>query len=236
MSISDQIIAFIQQNRVSTTEVADALGKSGVLPGLLPQIPDLHTVGRVRTIFTANGSNHGVHDQIREVEENEVVIVFADECTDLAILGDLIARYVLLYRGAAALVVDGLIRDAARIRRERHPVWASGVSPLGCVNEDFGAFPEDKAADIRRQYDRGIAVCDDGGVVVIPPDCVDEDMLERLQRIELQEDIWSYCLNTLKWDTKKIICDRAYLEFRDLLPPPLQGMVGKLEKRFTKRS
>lgn len=235
MSIADQIIATIQQNRISTTEVADALGKSGVLPGLLPQTPDMHKVGRVRTIFTANGSNYGVHDQIPDIKENEVALVIAHECADLAILGDLISRYVLLYRGAAALVVQGLIRDASRIRRERYPVWAAGVTPLGCVNEDREPFPTDRAAEIRQRYDGGVAVCDDGGVVVIPADCVDKDMLDRLERIELQEDIWSYCLDTLKWDTKKIICQRAYLDSRELLPPPQQEVVDRLQQRFTKR-
>ena len=235
MTITEQIIDFITRNRVSTTEVADAMGKVGVLRNVMPMTPELHKVGRVRTIFTSQGSNFGVHDQVRNVEEGEIVIVCANECDDLAILGDLITKFVVLYRGASALVVDGLVRDAARIKRERQPVWATGVTPLGCVNEDRGAFPADKADELKKLYDGGVAVCDDGGVVVIPSHCLDQDMLERLQRIELQEDVWGYCLDTLKWDTKKIICDRAYLELKDQLPPPQRDMIDKLEERFTKK-
>ena len=236
MTITEQIIDFIRRNRVSTTEVADAMGKAGVVHGVLPMTPDLHRVGRVRAVFTNQGSNFGVHDQVRDVEEGEVVIVCAHECDDLAILGDLISKFVVLYRGATALVVDGLVRDAARIKRERHPVWATGVTPLGCVNEDRGPFPAEQEADLRELYDNGVAICDDGGVVVIPSGCLDQDMLERLQRIELQEDVWSYCLDTLKWDTKKIICDRAYLELRDQLPPPQREMIDNLEMRFSKKA
>ena len=39
----------------------------------------------------------------------------------------------------------------------------------------------------------------------------------RLHRIEMQEDIWFFCLDSLKWDTKKIVCDKAYLQETDLL-------------------
>jgi hypothetical protein len=33
----------------------------------------------------------------------------------------------------------------------------------------------------------------------------------------MQEDIWFFCLDTLKWDTKKIVCEKAYLKETDLL-------------------
>ena len=75
MTITEQIIDFITRNRVSTTEVADAMGKVGVLRNVMPMTPELHKVGRVRTIFTSQGSNFGVHDQVRNVEEGEIVIL-----------------------------------------------------------------------------------------------------------------------------------------------------------------
>ena len=42
-------------------------------------------------------------------------------------------------------------------------------------------------------------------------------MLARLNHIEMQEDIWFFCLDTLKWDTKKIVCEKAYLKETNLL-------------------
>ncbi|MBI4354999.1 MAG: RraA family protein [Candidatus Omnitrophica bacterium] len=213
------IVQYLRRNRVSTTEVADALGKTGVLPGLLPITPHEFRVGRARCIFTAHDSNHDLHDQIRQVREGDVVIVFAHACEGRALLGDLVARYLLLYRGAEALVVDGLVRDAARLRRERYPVWARGATPLGCHNVPAAPFPAEQAAALRRAMDGGIAICDDGGVTVIGAHQLTTDILERLKLIELQEDIWYYCLNTLKWDTKRIVCDKEYLKQRELLPP-----------------
>jgi regulator of RNase E activity RraA len=227
----DDIIQFIRSNRVSTTEVADALGKTGVLSHVMPITHDLHRVGPVRAVFCAHESNYAVHEQVRDTVRDDVVMIFPHACGDRAILGDLIAKFVLLYRGASALVVDGLVRDASRLRRERYPIWAQGVTPLGCFNTKTDDFPAERKAELLAQYDRGIAVCDDGGVVVIPADRINADTLERLHRIEEQEDVWYYCLNTLKWDTKRIVCDRDYLKETDLLP---KVMVEKLQRIKTR--
>ena len=233
MNVAGAILQYLRRNRVSTTEVADALGKNGVLPGLSPITPHEFKVGTARCVFTANNSNYDLHEQIRQVREGDVVIVFAHDCEGRALLGDLVARYLLLYRGAEALVVDGLVRDAARLRRERYPVWARGATPLGCHNVPAKPFPAEEAAALRRSIEGGIAVCDDGGVTVIPAHLLTNELLERLQFIELQEDIWYYCLNTLKWDTKRIVCDKEYLTQRELLPPAYRDRFDQFEKSVT---
>jgi len=229
MDITIEIIEFIRANRVSTTEVADALGKSGVLADILPITPGKLHVGRVRALFTANDSNYDLHEQCKHVEKGEVVIVFTHACNERAIFGDLVARFLTLYKGAEAVVVDGKVRDVSRLRRETYPIWAKGVTPLGCFNVSAEPFPPEKVAAIRKQVDGGIAVCDDGGVVVIPRDQLNESMLARLHQIEDQEDIWYYCLNALKWDTKKIVCDKGYLA-EDILPQVFIEKLAKMKK------
>jgi len=230
--IARRIIDTIKLNRISTTEVADALGKRHVMHGLKPVTRDLHCVGPVRPVFTAYNSNYGIHDQVRAVEPDEVVVVYTHQCDGRAILGDLVAKFVTLYRRAAAVAVDGLVRDAARLRRERYPVWSTGVTPLGCYNVEGEPFPPDREAVIRSEVEGGIAVCDDGGVVVIPKAEANETTLEKLNKIELQEDIWYYCLNVLKWDTKKIVVDRDYLKEPGLLPAAYAEAVKSLERRL----
>ncbi len=230
--IAEKIINIIKLNRISTTEVADALGKRGVLEGLLPVTHDMHCVGVVRPVFTAFNSNYGIHDQVRAVEPGEVVVVYAHECDGRAIFGDLVAKFITLYRRAAAVAVNGLVRDAARLRRERYPVWSSGVTPLGCFNVEGEPFPAEKEAAIRAAVEGGVAVCDDGGVVIIPAAELNEATLEKLEKIELQEDIWFYCLDVLKWDTKKIVVDREYLKQPGLLPATYAEAMKSLETRL----
>jgi 4-hydroxy-4-methyl-2-oxoglutarate aldolase len=209
---SKSIIDFCKANRVSTTEVADALGKKGVLRGVKPLNEQHYVVGNVFPVFTAFGSNYEVHEQIREVQSGDVVLIFAHECEDLAIIGEVVAKYLLLYKGAGAVVVSGMVRDVSRLRRDNYPIWCEDFTPLGCNNlKQDRQFPEALEREMRSRFEGGIAICDDGGVTVIERNLVNEETLTALHKIEIQEDIWAFCLNTLKWDTKKIVCDRAYL-------------------------
>ena len=235
MSPRDQILEYCVANRVSSTEVADALGKSGVLPRVQPVNFGQYRAGVVRTIFTANESNYAVHEQIRNVQKGEVVIIFAHACDERALLGDLVSKYLLLYRGAAAVVVAGLVRDAARLRREGYAVWAEGVTPLGCHNQPAAPFPLALEQQLRERYEGGIAVCDDGGVSVMPAAVLTDEMLTRLRQIEMQEDIWFFCLDTLKWDTKKIVCDRAYLTEQELLSSTHIAQLQELSRAQEKK-
>lgn len=232
LTIAQQIVDTISRNRISTTEVADALGKRGVLPGLAPLTDNFHRVGIVRPVFAANNTNYAIHEQVRSVETDEVVVVYTHNCDNRAIFGDLVSKFVTLYRRASAIVVNGLVRDAARIRRERYPVWAQGVTPLGCFNTPAPGFPADAEAAIRAEVEGGIAVCDDGGVVIIPAADVNERMLTRLHSIELQEDLWYFCLDVLKWDTKKIVCDKSYLREPGALPEAYADKLQELQLSF----
>lgn len=212
MSHSQSIVNLLVQNRMSTTEVADALGKRGVLLGMRPVNQGHHRVGVVRCIFAAHNSNFQVHEEAQFIQPNEIALIVTHEFDiGTAVIGDLIAKYVLLYRSAAAIVVHGAVRDVAALRREGFAVWSEDYSPLGCSNASVNSFPHERMQEIREIYDGGIAVCDDGGVTVIPKALVSEATLSKLESIELQEDIWFYCLDTLKWDTRKIVCDKAYL-------------------------
>ncbi len=217
MDYRKEIIRYCKENRLSSTEVADALGKAGVISGQNALSENLHKVGNVFTVFTANNSNYAVHEQIRNVERGDVVIIFAENCEDRAIIGDLVSKYLLLYKGAEAVVVCGLVRDAASIKRQNYSVWSEGVTPLGCFNTPADPFSINHEKEMRSRYHGGIAVCDDGGVTVIPPDRVTAETLSSLKAMEIQEDIWFFCLDTLKWDTKKIVCDKAYLDSQELL-------------------
>lgn len=217
MNLKNEIIEFIRKNRVSTTEVADALDKTGALEDVMPVTENQHKVGVIRCIFASFGSNYHVHDQVKALAPGEIALVITHECDKKAVLGELVSKYCLLYKSAAAIVIDGLVRDIAAIKRQSMNVWCKGTTPIGCVNQDTGNFPEALKAEYLSKFEGAVAVCDDGGVVIIDNDHITENTLTRLQHIEIQEDIWFFCLDTLKWDTKKIVCDKAYLTEKSLL-------------------
>jgi 4-hydroxy-4-methyl-2-oxoglutarate aldolase len=196
---------------VSTTEVADCMNKAGAIPGV-PAINRGHfRVGNVFWAFAFGETNWHVHEQIQSVEEGDIVFVEAFECNDRAIFGDLVSKYLLLYKQASAIVVTGKLRDAHRLLKEDWPIWCAGFSPIGCFNQQLEVSLDSKVlAEHRKMYHGGVAVCDDAGVVIVPREMHNDDFLKRLEFIEAQEDIWYDCVDRRKWSTFDTVCLKKY--------------------------
>jgi regulator of RNase E activity RraA len=221
------LIEYLSKNRVSTTEFADAMGKVGFIYGPKPLQQGLHIVGNIRHVQCEELNNSNVHSMILNLEKGDILFVeVISPSTEVAIMGELMVKSAILYQQAAAVVVKGAIRDAARINRERFPVWAADISPIGArnlpeVNLKFGPL------------DGGIAVCDDGGVVAVREKYVSDELLTRIHLIELQEDIWRYCLDTLKWSTFDTVVQKKYFEHAHMLPEHMLASLDSLESGFS---
>jgi 4-hydroxy-4-methyl-2-oxoglutarate aldolase len=215
MDIADRIIDRIKRNRISTTEISDCLNKSGVLAGVLPINSRHFVVGRVFWAYGWAESNWTIHERIKDVRDGDVVVITAIECGERALIGSLVSKFLMLYRQAAGVVVQGGVRDVPHIIRENWPVWSETRTPIGCFNR----CPDDQpSAEVlnryRAQYEGAIAVCDDSGVVVIPAAAQTEAFLDTLDWIEEQEDIWFDCIDRLKWDTFDTVCRKRYEQGR----------------------
>lgn len=210
--VKKDIIDYLVRNRVSTSEVSDCLEKTGVVSGVKACNQGYYRAGEIKWVYAYNESNWMLHKQIQDITENRIVFVDCLNCGERALFGELVSKYLLLYRQEIGIVVNGKIRDAAAIIREKWPMWCEGYTPIGCFNTE----PE-KPVDIgwvesrRKIYDGAIAVCDDSGVVVIPKARISFDFLEELKHIEDQEDIWFDRLNHHKESTFNIVCERTYL-------------------------
>jgi len=219
--IRTAIIEKIRKNRISTTEIADCLGKTGAVPNIRPLNEGHHKVGRAELVYAYNESNWGLHKLIEDVPEDCILIVENHECGDKAIFGEIVAKYLTLYRGVNGLVVNGLLRDASILNNEDYPIWAKGTTPIGCFNKPHEE-PLDEEIIVKwgERYEGAVIVCDDGGVVIIPKKDLTNEFLDKLEFIELQEDIWHYCVDTKKWSTYRTICKKDYLD-TELLPNEL---------------
>jgi regulator of RNase E activity RraA len=105
---------------------------------------------------------------IEQMPEGCVTVVDANSVTDAGIFGDILCAR-MAKRGVAALITDGVVRDAAGVQATGLPIWCQGVAappsvadltfvnwqePIGCGG--VAVFPDD------------ILVADGDGVVVIP--------------------------------------------------------------------
>lgn len=212
-SICDKIIDYLVRNRVSTTEVADALGKTGVVPDLMPINRGHYKAGKIKWVYAYDESNWPVHEQIQDLEEDNIVFVDTFNCGNRAIFGELVSKYILLYRQSKAIVINGNMRDAAALIRENWPIWCKGLNPVGCFNrKPDKPFNEEQRQKNYEKYDGAIAVCDDCGVVIIPKDRINEEFYQALVKIENQEDIWFDRLDHYKENTFEIVCMKNYLK------------------------
>ena len=212
--IKEKILSYIRRNRVSSTEVADCLGKAGAIDGVSAVNRGHFAVGPVRYVYAHSESNWSIHEQVRDVRPGEVVVMDGIEVNGRALVGELVSKFVLLYREAVAIVSLGKLRDANDIIKNNFAVWCAGFTPVGCFNRDV---PETEnvrksVAARRRIFDGAIAVCDDTGVTLIPNSELTDQFYGRLVEIEAQEDYWFNCIDFRKWDTFDTVCMKKYRE------------------------
>jgi 4-hydroxy-4-methyl-2-oxoglutarate aldolase len=212
--MKNQIIDYIKRNRVSATEIADCLGKSGSIFNANTVNRGHFAVGNVFYVYACNGTNWDVHEQIQEVQDNDIVFVEAFDNLDKAIFGDLVSKYLLLYKQANAIVTNGLLRDAPKLIKENWKIWCNGFEPVGYINEKRELnFRQLNEIEIHKEmYHGSIAVCDDTGVVIIPKEYHTQDFLAKIEFMEEQEDIWLECIDRKKYSTFETICLKKYLE------------------------
>jgi len=211
--LKNKIIDYIKRNRVSSTEIADCLGKKGSIFNASAINKGHFAVGNVFYVYAINGTNWDVHEQIEIVNDNDIVFIEAYDNLDKAIFGDLVSKYILLYKQANAIVTNGLLRDAPRLIKENWKIWCKGFNPVGYINEKIELnFEQIEQIELmKKKYDGAIAVCDDTGVVIIPKDFHTEEFLKKIKFMESQEDIWLECIDRKKYSTFETVCLKKYL-------------------------
>ncbi len=208
----EDILKYIRRNRVSSTEVADCLGKHGAIDGVSAVNRGHFAAGPVRYLYGHSESNWPIHEQARFVQPGEIVVVDGIDVNGRALFGELVSKFILLYQEASAVVALGRLRDANDLIKNNWPVWCAGFTPVGCFNRKVSETDSVSkcVADRKAKYDGAFAVCDDTGCVLIPGEKMTESFLGDLERIERQEDVWFDCIDFRKWDTYETVCLKKY--------------------------
>lgn len=150
-----------------------------------PLKPGLRILGQARTVQTIVGDNSAVHAAIALVRPGEVLAIDAGGHVDTAIWGEVMAVSAQS-RGVAAVVLDGAVRDAAKMREMNFNIYARGVVPRG-PHKGFGGTIDGPVSVGGVTVQPGdLLVGDDDGVVVVPLASVNT-VLKEVQRIEARE-------------------------------------------------
>jgi regulator of RNase E activity RraA len=115
-----------------------------------------------------------------------IAVVDAMGVTYAGIFGDILCQRMKL-RHVAALVTDGVIRDAAGVLRTGLPVWCNGVAaPPSVAGLTFVDWQKPIACGGVAIFPDDILVADDDGAVVIPAALLDEVVAAAIEQEKLE--------------------------------------------------
>ncbi|WP_329529713.1 hypothetical protein OG568_48360 (plasmid) [Streptomyces sp. NBC_01450] len=160
-------------SRLPVASIVDALGKRGTLSYCLKlQTPGLILCG---SAVTALGPDVTVRRAAIDLAQpGDIVVVAAGGGKERSCFGGVTAAH-MHSRGITGVLVDGMVRDVAELRRVAFPTVARGITPL---NYDYPASREQGAVNVPVDIDGvhitpgDVVVADDDGTVIVPRDQV----------------------------------------------------------------
>jgi len=174
---------------LASTLASDATEGRGVLPSWIgPLKPDARVVGPAFVALMSQDDNLSVREAMKAPHSPGSVLVVAGGSTSrTATIGGLLALE-LQQAGIAALVTDGLVRDAKEIRQAQFGVWCRGVTPIASHKSGPAAVGGTATVSLGGTiiHNGDLVIADEDGVVIWPKEHID-DLLARA-RAKLEQD------------------------------------------------
>lgn len=171
---------------LGTATVHEAGGCAVVDLDLIQIIPDSRAAGPARTVMCGQSDNLMVHAAMASVEPGEILVVTMPEPLPIALVGELLATQALRH-GAAALIIDGAVRDTGALRTLGLPIWARWVRVSGATKERVGALDVPVTLGGATVNSGDIVILDADGAVVVPRDHVEQVLATGLLRQKAEE-------------------------------------------------
>jgi 4-hydroxy-4-methyl-2-oxoglutarate aldolase len=119
--------------------VYEAYGRRGLLDEeWIPLRPGLSAAGPARIARCGQGDNRAVHEVMTHLRPGEVLVLTMPEPEPVALFGDLLATQAAAC-GAAAVLVDGAVRDSADLARLDYGVWTRWRRARGATKVERGS-------------------------------------------------------------------------------------------------
>ncbi len=145
----------------------EAAGREGLVGGAFVRIvPGARVAGPARIANCGANDNLAAHRVLDTVRAGEVVVLAAPAPWSAALVGELLVLQART-RGAAALLVDGAVRDVDELMALGLPVWARTVCAAGAAKDEPGALHVPVIVGGVRIEPGDLVVLDGDGVVVV---------------------------------------------------------------------
>jgi 4-hydroxy-4-methyl-2-oxoglutarate aldolase len=167
----------------------EASGREGLVDGALVRVvPGARVAGPARTAQCGVGDNLAVHRLLATVKPGEVVVIAMSEPSPVALVGELLALQART-RGAAALLVDGAVRDIDELVAVGLPIWARAVFAAGAAKEARGELDVPVSVGGVRIDPGDVVVLDGDGCVVVSSARRDEVLAAAEARQALEREL-----------------------------------------------
>jgi 4-hydroxy-4-methyl-2-oxoglutarate aldolase len=192
--------------RLGSATVYEAGGRGGFVDFPLTQVvPGSRVAGPARTAMCGQDDNLMVHAAMSRLQPGEVLVLTMPDPSPVALVGDLLATQAKA-RGAAAVLVDGAVRDVEELAELGLPIWARWVRVHGADKTVVGKLDEPVTVGGALIRPGDIVVLDADGGAVVQAERVDEvveasrarEEKERVKREKLQAGQLSYDLDGLR--------------------------------------
>jgi RraA family protein len=149
--------------------IADCMNRMFCLDARIRPVNDRPLLGPALTVKVRPGDNLMLHKALDLAKPGDIIVVDGNGETANALIGELMILWAMK-KGIAGVIVDGAVRDIARLKTFDIPVYAAGVTPAGPYKDGPGEinFPVVCGGVVVNPGD--ILVGDADGVVVINPD------------------------------------------------------------------
>ena len=146
----------------------EAGGGAGLLSGsFIRVVPGSRAAGPARAASCGAADNLAAHRALERIEPGDVLVLAVAEQRPVALVGELIAIQAKA-RGAAAILVDGAVRDLDELVALALPVWARSISAAGPGKRVRGELDTPVEIGGVRIAPGDVVVLDGDGVVVVP--------------------------------------------------------------------
>jgi RraA family protein len=157
----------MEQTGCLTGNVGDCLGRNAAMNPRIKTLKEgMKVVGPAMTVRVPADDNLMIHKALTMVKPGDVMVIDGGGDHYCALLGLLMVS-AAIKMGAAGMIVDGDIRDAAELRQSGFPMFAAGISPNGPRKEGPGEINFPISCGGQTVFPGDIIVADDDGVVVV---------------------------------------------------------------------
>lgn len=148
--------------------VTDAMGGRGAMDHRIKPIGKASSfLGVALTCWCGPGDNLALAAAIAQCHPGDVLVAATDGFTATGVIGDLLMG-IAKNRGAAAVVTDGMVRDADDIEALDFPCFAAGLTPNSVVRNGPGTVGLPVQCGCVTVASGDIVLGGRDGVVVVP--------------------------------------------------------------------